>query len=257
MPRRRRPNGLTDREERAAAAVQRHCPEGRVLDFPAGRGYLSRHLRELGYDVVAADVNPDAFRVEGIPCIAMNLDRTFELEDEAFDAACCVAGMEHSENPYDVAREFRRVLRPGGLLVLCVPNFSALLRRIRYMLWGRCQRHSLPLTHDGEEKTNSGHTSCLPVEQFEHVLATTRFEVLERRFFRPNAKTGFWTFPLWGPTAALAWLAGKAGGRRRFAEAWRPEVLLHGEVLFVARKTAQPAAPAGPPDRADACLRRV
>jgi len=252
MPRRRRPNGLTEREERAATAVQRHCPKGRVLDFPAGRGYLSRHLRELGYDVVAADVNPGALRVEGIQCIAMNLDRTFELEDEAFDAACCVAGMEHSENPYHVAREFRRVLRPGGLLMLCVPNFSALLRRIRYMLWGRCQRHSLPLTRDGEEKTNSGHTSPLPVEQFEHVLATTRFEVVERRLFRPNAKTGFWAFPLWGPTAALAWLAGRITGRGRFAAAWRPEVLLQSEVFFVARKPAQPGAPNSSPERSDA-----
>jgi SAM-dependent methyltransferase len=43
------------------------------------------------------------------------------FDDGAFDAVICNAVLEHVENPAEVIAEFARVLRPGGVLYLCVP----------------------------------------------------------------------------------------------------------------------------------------
>jgi SAM-dependent methyltransferase len=43
------------------------------------------------------------------------------VEDGHFDAILCNAVMEHVRNPHEVMTEFHRVLRPGGVLYLCVP----------------------------------------------------------------------------------------------------------------------------------------
>src|SRR5262245_19153014 len=41
--------------------------------------------------------------------------------DQDFDAILCNAVLEHVRNPDEVLREFRRVLKPGGHLYLCIP----------------------------------------------------------------------------------------------------------------------------------------
>jgi SAM-dependent methyltransferase len=39
-------------------------------------------------------------------------------DDKSFDAICCISVLEHTDRYAEILREFRRVLRPGGLLVL-------------------------------------------------------------------------------------------------------------------------------------------
>src|SRR5688500_17490497 len=40
------------------------------------------------------------------------------FEAGTFDAVCCISVLEHTDNYSEILDEFRRVLRPGGLLVL-------------------------------------------------------------------------------------------------------------------------------------------
>ena len=155
---------LSDREKNVVAAMRRHCPQGRVLDFPCGKGYLSGFLADEGYDVVAADIDRDIFEPEDITWEKADLDADFAFEDSSFDIVCCVAGMEHTESPYHVAREMRRVLRPGGYLMLQVPNFSNLMRRMRFVITGRLTKRPPRLVRDDEQKTGSDHLAAYPLE---------------------------------------------------------------------------------------------
>lgn len=41
-------------------------------------------------------------------------------EDSSFDAVCCVSVLEHTDRRGDAVRELRRVLRPGGVLLLTI-----------------------------------------------------------------------------------------------------------------------------------------
>lgn len=46
------------------------------------------------------------------------------LSDESYDFVVCTEVLEHTLRPFDAIREIRRILRPGGFLLLSVPfNF--------------------------------------------------------------------------------------------------------------------------------------
>jgi len=111
-------------------------PKGKVLDFPAGTGRLSWMLHNEGFAVTAADIGTGSFRNPEIPIFQGDLDGKFPFENEFFDYAFCVEGPEHVENLYHTFREFSRVLKKGGLMVLSYPNYSHLEAWLRNVFYG-------------------------------------------------------------------------------------------------------------------------
>ncbi len=111
-------------------------PRGRVLDVPAGRGALAQHLAELGFQVVACDLYPDLFEAPGVPIHRGDLNRELPFADGEFDYVVCLEGLEHLENPHQAVRELARVLRPGGQVVVSVPNILNIEERVKNLLHG-------------------------------------------------------------------------------------------------------------------------
>ncbi|MFW5451349.1 MAG: class I SAM-dependent methyltransferase [Methylophagaceae bacterium] len=109
---------------------------GRVLDAPTGYGHLSMKLKELGFDVVAGDIEPEVFRVKDIDCIYTDLNRKIDAPDNSFDYVCCVDGLEHMTDPYRAVEEFSRVLKPGGIGVFSIPNYANIEKRLKFLLKG-------------------------------------------------------------------------------------------------------------------------
>jgi len=231
-----RPRRLSEPEAHAAMMLQRHCPGGAVLDLPCGRGRLARHLGELGYNVTAADISPDAFQLEDVACHEADLDGRIKFPDAAFDAVCCVAGLEHVENPYHTLREFRRVLKPAGYLVLQVPNFSSLLRRLRFLVSGHLAKARPRASHDGEAKADRGHITCLTFAQVRHVLATTLFELVDAHYFHFQHRTALFAFPVWGPVMLFGRAAAALSRKAPLTGGMRTDVLFNRQALFLARK---------------------
>lgn len=104
--------------------LERHQPTGRLLDFGAGTGELianllptGRYARLVGIDLFdrPAWLPPEAGWVRH------DLNEPLPLE-ETFDAVVCSEVIEHLENPRQVFRTLRRLVAPGGLLVLTTPN---------------------------------------------------------------------------------------------------------------------------------------
>ena len=63
----------------------------------------------------------------------------FPLDDDCADAIACCEGIEHIENPWHALREFRRVLKPGGTIVISLPNTIDVRQRFRMFrrgFWG-------------------------------------------------------------------------------------------------------------------------
>lgn len=111
-------------------------PKGKLLDAPAGYGHLSMKLKELGYEVVCGEIEPEIFKAKNIECIFTNLNRNIQAPDESFDYVCCVDGLEHMTDPYRAVEEFSRVLKPGGVGIFSIPNYSNIEKRFRYFLKG-------------------------------------------------------------------------------------------------------------------------
>ncbi len=119
------------------------CGSGRLLvalaeQFVRLDGFdLSRRRVELGTRVIAERY---PHLVDKVRLSVGNGDEPFPYPDAAFDVVIACAVIEHCVNVFSVMDELARVTRPGGHLVVTVPNISY-LKHVVDLLRGR-----LPLT---------------------------------------------------------------------------------------------------------------
>jgi ubiquinone/menaquinone biosynthesis C-methylase UbiE len=117
-----------DRADRTAIRALLPPRGERIADVGAGYGRLAREY--LGYreitllDPSEAHVAAAVEQYRGEPRIRVLRGDAYDLpfEDGSLDALVCVRVMHHLEDPVAVFREFARVLRPGGTLVLEFAN---------------------------------------------------------------------------------------------------------------------------------------
>ena len=115
-------------------------PPGKVLDAPAGTGILSRYLRDLGWDVTCADIDPGNFLAEGFEFTQVDLNRPLPFPDQAFDTVVTACGLHRLYNPAGAVREFARVLKPGGTLFVNLYNFASIAKRLRFLFTGSIKK---------------------------------------------------------------------------------------------------------------------
>jgi 2-polyprenyl-3-methyl-5-hydroxy-6-metoxy-1,4-benzoquinol methylase len=104
--------------------IQAHKIKGRVLDFGAGKGELIKMLTSVDeIEPHGADIME---RPQDIPAHVswrqQDLNDEFSCAPEYFDAIICSEVIEHLENPRAVFRSLFAALRPGGKLILTMPN---------------------------------------------------------------------------------------------------------------------------------------
>ncbi len=102
-------------------------PDGqgrRALDVGAREGNQTRWLESRGYEVEPIDIEPG---FDG--CKVVNVDEGLPYDDDSFDLVWCSEVIEHLQFPDKAIREFRRVTRPGGEIIMTTPNSYALLFR--------------------------------------------------------------------------------------------------------------------------------
>ncbi len=110
----------------------------RLVDVPAGEGAFAAELfkRGLGLDVRCGDICPEQFKFAEVGCEYVDLNGPLPYPAESVDILTCIEGIEHIENPFHLVREARRVLRPGGSLIITTPNVLSLRSRWQYLLYG-------------------------------------------------------------------------------------------------------------------------
>lgn len=100
---------------------------GRALDFGCGAGGLTLRIAEVCKETVGIDVEQDQidFALSQAKRLAIQ-DAQFicyagprlPFEDGSFDVIFCIDVIEHLPTPGRFVAEFRRILRPGGQLLL-------------------------------------------------------------------------------------------------------------------------------------------
>lgn len=111
-----------------------------VLDIGCGNGANLELFRKIGAGKLAgADLDnylaPELHHAVDFRTIDMNRD-LLPWSDASFDVVTCLQVAEHLENPFRLAREAARVLKPGGLFLISVPNHLNITFRIKYLLTG-------------------------------------------------------------------------------------------------------------------------
>lgn len=120
-------------------------PSGRatILDLGAGQGALSQRLKDSGYSVLAVDENQDEFLASGVDFMRVDFNdpsqvaHFLEKSGSSFDAVVGVEVVEHVENPWEYVRLMKKVLKPGGVLILSTPNITSWLSRLLFLLRGQ------------------------------------------------------------------------------------------------------------------------
>jgi SAM-dependent methyltransferase len=96
--------------------------EGQCLDAGSGRSPWKPRLREAGLEVLSIDLERRSEEVDfvgDIQCMPV-------VGNGSMRTVVCTQVLEHVARPWDALAEFRRVLQPGGMLILSVPHLSAI-----------------------------------------------------------------------------------------------------------------------------------
>lgn len=118
--------GWPDFRTEVAAIVRlaRLSRNSSTLEVGCGGGELLSHLRRHAGRAVGVDLSIHGLRMsrEKGALAAAALAERLPFRDHAFDAIVGQHLIEHLPDPVGALREWRRVLRPGGTLVLITPN---------------------------------------------------------------------------------------------------------------------------------------
>ena len=106
------------------------CKGREVLDFGCGTGYGSRMLADVAAKVTGIDIDQAAIKWASATHRKGNLSYIIsenvgsELDDNSFDVITCFEMIEHVdiENQKNCLQQFKRLLQPGGKLLISTPN---------------------------------------------------------------------------------------------------------------------------------------
>lgn len=110
---------------------------GRILDIGCGRGDFLRACRRKGWSVVGVEQDAAPILQMDPPADfeVIRTDRLAELPDASFDVVTLWHVLEHLAEPRATLAQVVRLLRPGGLLVVEVPNFASWQARMGPKQW--------------------------------------------------------------------------------------------------------------------------
>lgn len=109
--------------------------KGPFLDMGCGEGYMLKHAADHGFTPqgcdIACNLHPDF--ADRFPFFKGNiLDAAYP--DNFFTIIYMDSVMEHVTDPTAVLKELQRILKPGGLLLMIVPNEDSLMNTLTK--WG-------------------------------------------------------------------------------------------------------------------------
>lgn len=171
----------------------------RVLDVGCGHGVLAALCAGFGHECHGVDAydaparHPQAYRGGAVRFTQCNAEvDPLPYPDASFDAVVCCQVLEHFTHSHlPAVREMRRVLVPGGLLEVDVPNVASWRNRSR-LLRGRNitydyaehYLHAEPVLDGGRSFYPLRHNREFTRAELRLLLATAGFRDIEVRFLK-------------------------------------------------------------------------
>jgi SAM-dependent methyltransferase len=221
--------------------ILKPLPRGTILDCPAGEGALAKDLLAEGFAVRCCDLYPQLFRLKGVEIKNGDLDGTLPYSAGSFDYITSLEGLEHIDSPPQAFREYKRLLKPGGHLIISVPNIMNVEERLKWLLFGYTS-HFKPLSSQSKAKIHSDsagldeiavHANPLGYSELRYYLEKNGFAI--QGVYRDRKKANQW---LYWPIVALIKLLAKLTSAPRRKDRWTEElasdpVLLGGNTLII------------------------
>jgi len=112
-------------------------PGGHLLDVGCGVGILVETMGRLGWNAEGIDTDEEVVAVCRARGLRVTLGKLEEQHypDNHFDVVTMMHVIEHVPDPVEMLREVRRILRPGGQVLMLTPNTRSLGHQRFGMLW--------------------------------------------------------------------------------------------------------------------------
>lgn len=110
---------------------------GRLLDVGCGAGEYVAFAQSQGWRVSGVETDDEAVEVgskRGLD-IVQGMAESLPFENCTFDVVRLWQVLEHTYSPTKVIAEINRIMKPGGHLLLSVPNFGGAQRRVLGKCW--------------------------------------------------------------------------------------------------------------------------
>jgi SAM-dependent methyltransferase len=119
--------------------------KSRFLDMGCGEGYMLKEAEVNGFEPFGLDIafnlNPDF--AKNYKFFKGNISEA-NYPDDFFSVIYMDSVLEHVSNPYETVNELKRVLKPGGVLLIIVPNEDSLMNsftKLAYYLTGNKSKY--------------------------------------------------------------------------------------------------------------------
>ena len=129
------------RSGRALGLVKRFAPDNKssILDCASASGGFLLQLSQAGYANVSG-LDIDDYRQPAAKKFNFKTSdvclQSMPWPDHSFDAVVSLQTIEHLENPFHFIREVSRVLKPGGVFIVSMPNPFHILNRLLFLFRG-------------------------------------------------------------------------------------------------------------------------
>jgi len=187
--------------EKIFSLLQPFVQEGaKILDFGAGKGHMVQRIGEYAKLlnikpselIFPCEVEPDFFLYKEVECTPIKLDSKIPFEDNYFDAVYAIEVLEHTSRPYDFIVEAYRVLKPGGILIISVPNISHILSRFSVFFSGFGSLFPPPSKKQTNAGRICGHIMPLSFPYFHYGMVRAGFEDMNIMSDRLKKSCLFW-----------------------------------------------------------------
>jgi 2-polyprenyl-3-methyl-5-hydroxy-6-metoxy-1,4-benzoquinol methylase len=162
-----------------AADEWNETPRPRIIDLGCGEGALAQRLHDLGYDVIAADIDQQSFQAVGPKFVPLDLHDAAAVErfvyQEGRDAALVLAVevIEHLRDPWALLAACRRLCGADARLIVTTPNVASWWGRLWFLLTGQLWGFQ------PESWLDPGHINPLTETEMRGILADSGFRLLE------------------------------------------------------------------------------
>lgn len=112
-------------------ATLRAAPAGRLVDVGCGRGDLAAQFVARGWRATGIEPSPAAVEIAASRGVDARVGTLADvaLEPAGYDVAVFQHSLEHTPDPLADLERVRAALRPGGQVLITVPNFGSWQRR--------------------------------------------------------------------------------------------------------------------------------
>jgi methionine biosynthesis protein MetW len=121
-------------------------PGRRLLDIGCGDGLLGALVKDRFEEVYGVDISERAVEIarqRGVIASRINLNiQGLPFNDNFFDSITCLATIQYIYDLHFICREFNRLLRSGGELILTAPNMRTYRRIYKLVFLGEFPRTS-------------------------------------------------------------------------------------------------------------------